>query len=147
MNYKEHLNKLRDLYIKATPRQRIRVAEDRIKYPSCGPNRLIQTVSAVEGLARTIAIYQRSKTKNDLKKEYKNLKLLGPVKLIEDHICPKIKKTPTTLLGKDTWDKFKYANKYRNLLIHECTFLRQDVSSKMIKVAENTFEKLRELVK
>lgn len=147
INYSDYLRKLREIYVNATPRQRISVAQDRIKYPACSPNQLVQIVAAAESLARTITIYQRAKTKKDLKKEYTKVKLIGPAKLIKDYICPKIGKTPTKLLGRSTWQKFKFAVKYRNLLIHECTFLDRRISTEMIKAAENTFEKLKTLVK
>ncbi len=41
-----HLKDLRTLYINATPRQRLRVAKDRLNHLSSGPNILIQVVSA-----------------------------------------------------------------------------------------------------
>jgi hypothetical protein len=48
--YDKHLEDLRALNVKATPQQRLKVAVDRMKFPECGPNKLIHVVSAVEGL-------------------------------------------------------------------------------------------------
>ena len=104
-------------------------------------------MAAVESLARTIAIYQRAETKTALKREYRKVRDTNPIELIEDYICPRIGKTPSKLLGRNNWIKLKFANKYRNFLIHECAFLRQGISKELIKVSKNTFKKLKKLIR
>ena len=53
---KARIKELRELYVKATPQQRYKVAIDRLQFQNSGPNLLIQYVSAVEGFARSVAL-------------------------------------------------------------------------------------------
>ena len=61
---------IRDNYITATPRQRLSIIRQRLQDHHFGPNRLVTAVSAVEALARTLAMNHRARSKADLKKIY-----------------------------------------------------------------------------
>jgi hypothetical protein len=144
-DFEKHLVELRSQYIRANPRQRILVALDRIKCPDSGPNRLIVTVSAVEGLARTIALHLRAGKGESIEAVYEELWRSVPTALIEKHVCPLLGKSPEELFTEAAWKLFKIAVGYRNLLIHECTFLRQDISAPLIDASMLVFNKLRNL--
>jgi hypothetical protein len=126
--------------LKATPSQRYRVALDRIDNPDCGPNKLIQLVSAVEGLARTIAINIMVSSGASIENAYKKLRFEKPEILISKYIAKSFGKKPEELIGDDDWELFGLAVEYRNLLIHECAFLGQDksipINSSLLKVVE-----------
>ena len=52
IDYVERLEKLRDSYVTAYPRQRLSVIRQRLEDHHFGPNRLVTSVSAVEAYAR-----------------------------------------------------------------------------------------------
>lgn len=157
-DYKSHLKDLRTQYINATYQQRISVAEDRINYPDCYPNQLITIVSATEALARAKCIevlqsqgktateaYEKTRiTKTDSNGTI-SVRCAGPILLIENLICPSVGKTSQELFGKDIWETFSYAIEYRNLLIHEGTFLRQDYAISLINSCHEVFNLLKKL--
>jgi hypothetical protein len=145
LDYRKHIDDLRALYVKATPSQRYRAACDRIEHPDCGPNKLIQLVSAVEGLARTIAINIAASSGEGIENAYKRLRFEKPEVLISEYIAKPLGKTPEDLIGKDNWELFGFAVEYRNLLIHECTFLGQDTSNPMIYSLSKIFETLKQI--
>jgi hypothetical protein len=142
-NSKAHLKRLRTLYYMATPRQRFGIAKQRLDNPDSAPNNLIQAVSATEGFARSWAIHILATfKKNKLKWAYDQLEKKGPEFLIENCICPYLKKSPEELFGKKDWDNFQLAIQYRNLLIHEATFLNLAIARPFIKSTETVFNKL-----
>ena len=147
MDYEKHLIELRVAYVKASPKMRLNVALERIENPTCGANQIIQIVSAVEGLARSLAVHLSNLiTGEEIDAAYKKLKLKGPKQIIE-YICEIEKLNRANLFPEEQWELFEYAIKYRNLLIHECTFLGQDKFPQLIDATLYIFEKLREIYK
>jgi hypothetical protein len=71
IDYVERLEKLRDSYVTAYPRQRLSVIRQRLEDHHFGPNRLVTSVSAVEAYARSLALRRGAKTRDDLRKNYK----------------------------------------------------------------------------
>src|SRR5437773_11040846 len=106
-------DELRAIYIKATPRQRYRVALDRIEYPGLGPSLLVNVVSALEGFARTVAIQVRLAKGESLDAAYADLRNVGPIQLIADHICPAFGTTPEGQFGDQAWASLPSAIKFR----------------------------------
>jgi hypothetical protein len=142
-NPKIHIKELRKQYYLATPKQRFNVAKKRLDNPDSAPNNLIQAVSATEGFARSGAIHILATfKKSKLKWAYDQLEKKGPEFLIENCICPYLGKTPQELFGKKHWDNFQLAIQYRNLLIHEATFLNLKIARPLIKSTETVFNKL-----
>lgn len=136
--FEEHLEELREAYVRATPRQRLRVALDRVKHPDCGPNRLIQIVSAVEGLARALLVNEAVSTGDSVSHAYDQVRSLNASDLVRRCLGP----DPASMFPGETWDTFVVAVKYRNLLIHECTFLGQGRTDKLIASSSEVFELL-----
>lgn len=141
-NYKQHYKKLRDSYINATKGQRRKVARDRMRYPGLQANILIAIVSAIEGFARAIVLKQQKVRGKSIKSTYRKIKNDGPTDLIERWIYPEINKKPEDVFSKECWQEFKWAVKYRNLLLHECTGLRQDYGRSLIKACRNIWKHL-----
>jgi hypothetical protein len=144
-DYAQHIKELREWYITASKEQRVGVARDRMEDPCCRPNILITSVSAIEGAARAIVLEQQSAKGKSVQSTYKKVKWEDPVALIEKWICQEIQKTPEELFSKDCWEEFKWAVEYRNLLIHECTFLSQSYSIPLIKACENVWNRLKNI--
>jgi hypothetical protein len=138
----KHIVDLRRDYVEAFPRQRLRVAKQRINNPHHDPNRLIAYVSAIEGFARSLCLHQRGRTKEELSALYPEYERRGPQALIGEYLTAKNLGAPRDHFGADTWKLFGYAVDYRNLLAHECTYLGQDRSPQLIEACRNVLQTL-----
>lgn len=136
--FAQHLEKLRETYARATPQQRLHVALDRVNHPDCGPNRLIQIVSAVEGLARALLVNEIASKGDSVLRAYDQVRRLNAAALVSRCLAP----DPASAIGHESWDTFLAAVEYRNLLIHECTFLGQGRTDKLIVSSSAVFSLL-----
>lgn len=144
IDYLAELDAMRDAYVRALPWQRLAVIRLRLKDHHFGPNRLVTSVSAVEGLARCLAIRSKGKTKEKIAQLYGQYRNRPPKGLIEEYLLSKGIKDSNAYFGEDTWKLFGYAVKYRNLLAHECTYLGLDKFPSLIEACEHILEKLVE---
>lgn len=147
--YEAHLAELRKLYVEATPRQRYGMGRNRIKNPEHGPNVLVACVSAVEGLARSLAMHQDAlsrvkapEVKAELAAIYPQYKRKGAEELIEQYLKGVGLPGPSQYFGEATWERLHYAIAYRNVLAHECTYLGQDRSPALIEACQEVLHKL-----
>lgn len=147
--YDAHLAELRRLYVESTPRQRYGMGRNRITNPEHGPNVLVACVSAVEGLARSLAMHQdalsrvsASDVKPELSAIYPQYKHKGTEELIEQYLKRAGLPSPPEYFGEDTWERLHYAVEYRNVLAHECTYLGQDRSPALIEACQQILDKL-----
>jgi len=145
MDYEAHLMTLRRSYIEATPRQRLNVALQRINNPGNGPNLLVAYVSAIEGFARSLAMHQEGRTKQEVSSLYPKFRNIGAKKLITQYLQKKINSDPENFFGKETWTKVGFAIDYRNLLAHECTYLGQDKYPDLLAACREVLKKLAEV--
>ncbi len=75
---------------------------------------------------------------------YKKVRNKTPVELIED-ICCTIGKEPEDIFSRDSWEEFEWAVKYRNLIVHECTSLRQGYCDSLISACEIIWGRLKRI--
>ena len=149
--YDAHLAELRRLYVEATPRQRYGMGRNLINNPKHGPNVLVACVSAVEGLARSLAMHQdalarvsAADVKSELSAIYPRYKHKGAEELIEQYLAIAGLPSPRQYFGEDTWEQLHYAVEYRNVLAHECTYLGQDRSPALIEACQRVLHRLAE---
>ena len=140
----QRLESLRKSYIRAYPKQRLHVAMQRIKNPDHDPNRLIAYVAAVEGLARSLCMYQHPKARTRVDELYPSYVRRGAETLVGEYLASKNLGKPRALFGDETWELFEYAVQYRNLLAHECTYLGGDLSPKLIEACRVVLRTLAE---
>lgn len=137
-----HLASLRRSYVEALPRQRLSVAKQRINNPEHDPNRLIAYVSAIEGFSRSLCMRQSASTKAELSALYPRYERRGAEALIGEYLTKKGLGTPSAFFGAESWQLFGYAVQYRNLLAHECTYLGQDRSPRLIDACRKVLQTL-----
>jgi hypothetical protein len=130
--YEENLERLRRLYVEATPRQRLHIAKQRIQNPDHGPNQLVTAVAAVEGFARSLTMHCHADSKAGLSEIYPKYRFKGPEDLIEEFLKASNRGTPSSLFATEDWRLFKFAVQYRNVLTHECTYLGQDTFPELL---------------
>lgn len=137
----KHEKQLRQDYVNASPAKRWNVIRQRLEFPACGPNLLVAHVAAVESLARSIALNPRAgiAVPTYEKLRQKNARdLLAMVARQRD-------KTPEELFTGSDWESMECAEIYRNLLVHEGTFLRQGITTELVGVCKRVIECLRKL--
>jgi hypothetical protein len=145
VDYEAELLSIRENYVCATPRQRLSVIRQRLEDHHFGPNRLVTAVSAVEALARALAMNHRCKSKTELNKLYPQYRNRPPKPLVKEYLLAKGIADPDTYFGEDTWRLFGYAIDYRNLLAHECTYLGLDKFPSLIDACNEILESLAKL--
>ena len=138
-------DELRELYVRATPRQRYRVALDRIENAALGPSLLVNVVSALEGFARTVAVHALVARGDSYETAYARLRNVGPVELIADHVCPEYRTTPEAKFGSNAWNRLPDAVRFRNLLVHEATSLHGGTCASLIDAARHVLDRLAEM--
>ena len=145
IDYEMELAVIRAAYVSATPRQRLAIVRQRLNDHHFGPNRLVTAVSAVEALARTLAMHAACSTKAELASNYAKYSHRKPEGLIREYLASKDVSDPTAFFAEDTWQLFGYAVKYRNLLAHECTYLGMDKFPLLIEACEEVLTALVKL--
>jgi len=143
-HFRTHVQRLRDTYVKATPGQRAHVARQRMQHQGATANVLISFVSATEGMARSVLLMLRTASDVDVGRCYSRIRGDGPEDLLKK-IAVAHGTTAPKLFGSEEWRLFGWAVKYRNLLIHEATFLNQVDGGWLVRAAEDIFLKLEEL--
>lgn len=145
IDYVAELLNIRDMYVSATPRQRLSIIRQRLEDHHFGPNRLVTSVSAVEAFARCLAMRRRATSKAELRKLYARYRGREAKSLVEEYLKTRGIDDPSDFLGEDNWTLFRYAVDYRNVLTHECTYLGLDKFPSLIQACEAVLEKLVEL--
>ena len=145
IDYEAELAAIRDAYVCATPRQRLHIIRQRLSDHHFGPNRLVTAVSAVEALARTLAMHASCATKVEMSANYSKYRNRKPEGLIRDYLETKGIADPKAFFAEDTWQLFGYAVQYRNLLAHECTYLGMDKFPSLIEACEEIVSALAKL--
>lgn len=116
------LTRLRESYVQATPRQRLGVIRQRMENPHANPNVLVATFSGAEAIARSLVMHAKASSKAELSGSYARFRDRPASSLIQEYLKSK-GTTPAELFGGEVWATFKLAESYRNLLVHECTFI------------------------
>lgn len=145
IDYVAQLLSIRENYVSATPRQRLSVIRQRLEDHHFGPNRLVTAVSAVEALARSLAMNHKAKSKQERKKLYSKYKDRSPKSLVAEYLTAHGIEDLHAFFGEDTWRLFGYAVDYRNLLAHECTYLGLDKFPSLIEACSDVLNSLAKL--
>jgi hypothetical protein len=145
IDYEADLATIRANYVSATPRQRLAVIRQRLQDHHFGPNRLVTAVSAVEALARSLAMHTEVRRKSELAAVYPRYSHRKPERLIREYLQSKGVPDPETFFAEDTWELFGYAVSYRNLLAHECTYLGLEKFPSLIAACEDILSALVKL--
>lgn len=137
---------LRALYIRANLRQRYRVAASRIANPEHGPNQVVSAVAALEGFSRAVAVKGAVLKGEALDDAYSRLKWTGPLELIQDYILPALGVAAEDAFDIDKWSLIPTAIEFRNLLVHEATYLHGGTCQHLVDAVVHVFERVGVLV-
>lgn len=143
----EELERLRESYVTATPRQRLSVVRQRLDNPRANPNVLVTHVAAVEALARSLVMNSYAKSKEELKSIYPKFRYRKAQTLVADYLELKGRSDPAAFFGEGTWANFKHAVNYRNLLVHESTYLANYKFDPLVIACEEVLKKMAKLAR
>jgi hypothetical protein len=146
-DYLAELESIRSAYISSMPKQRLNVISQRLQNPTHGPNLLVTHVSALEALARSLAMNAKASTKAKLVSIYPKYRDREAKSLVIEYLASQGHPKPSEFFGPDIWRKFGYAVSYRNMLVHECTYLGQDKYPYLIEACQVVQDKLCILAK
>lgn len=147
MDLDAELEKLRTTYVSSSIRQRVRIMDQRLNDPSALPNLLVTRVAAIEAFARTLLMHAFAQSKSDLPAAYEKYRYRKVHTMIKEYLELKQLGTPQNVFGDSAWATFKTAVKYRNLLVHECSFLGQVKYGFLEEACFDVYERLVQLSK
>jgi hypothetical protein len=145
-NLQQDLDRLRGDYVNATPKQRLKVIVDRLRDPNIGPNLVVTGVSAVEAFARCAVVERKVASGEGSKSEiYPRYRDARPEQLVGMYLQIISAGRPKDIFGDRAWDAFLQAVAYRDLLVHECTYLRMEKLHEINTAVSAVLERLVEL--
>jgi hypothetical protein len=147
IDYATELANLRKIYTEGAPQARLNTILKRLQdcERDSGAAFLATLVSAVEALARSLLVWAaKPTTVSEFLRAYEIHQRSPAVVLVEAVLRLHNIPDPSTHLPDDTWLLFKHSVDFRNVIVHECTYLGQDKYPSLI---EATREVLAELVK
>lgn len=142
LDYATELSDLRNRYVSVHPQSRLNVICKRLAQAEIGPTRLVTVVSAVEALARSLVIHTSSRTKAEIARVYESYRFEKPEMLVKEFLNWHGHLDPEIYFQEDTWSLFLSAVGFRNLIVHECTYLGQDKFPSLIQASEEVLSAL-----
>jgi len=136
---------LRQAYIGANLRQRYRVAMSRLENPEHGPNRVVTAVAALEGFARAVTVKGLVAEGASVDDAYARVRWTGPLELIADHVLPALGTTAEEAFNTSAWALIPEAIQFRNLLVHEATYLHGGTCEELIAAVTHVAERMAQL--
>jgi hypothetical protein len=132
-----HADELLRKYATATPAARLRAIRQRLASaePEMGSTRLVTIVSAVEALARSLIVHAAGRPASTAEMRHRQFRAAGPVELVEEVLRLRGVPAAPQQFGRDVWEMFEAATRYRDLIVHECTYVGQDRHPHLIAAA------------
>jgi hypothetical protein len=143
----EHPEELQRAYATATPAARLRVIKQRLAsaHGEMGSTRLVTVVSAVEALARSLVVHSAGRPPSTAEMRHRQFRQTGPIELVEEVLRLRGAGRPIPYFERDAWDLFEAATRYRDLIVHECSYVGQDRYPHLVAASETVLRGLIEL--
>ena len=143
----QHPDELQRAHATATPAARLRSIKQRLAgaHGEMGSTRLVTIVSGVEALARSLVVHAAGRPASTAEMRHKQFRQTGPVELVEEVLRLRGAHPPLQHFEPETWELFEVAARYRDLIVHECTYVGQDRHPYLIAAAEAELRGLIEL--
>jgi hypothetical protein len=145
--FHDHPDELQRAYAMATPAARFRVIKQRLAsvHGETGSTRLVTMVSAVEALARSLVVHSLGRPSHTAEMRHRQVRDTGPLELVEEVLRLRGAGGPAQHFESGAWELFVIAARYRDLIVHECTFVGQDRLGPLIAAADTILRGLVEL--
>ena len=142
-----HPEELQRLYAVATPAARLRAIKQRLAsaHGELGTTRLVTLVSAVEAMARSLVVHSAGRPTSTAEMRHRQYRATGPVELVEEVLRLRGAVRGVQHFDVEAWELFEVATRYRDLIVHECTYVGQDRHPHLIAATEAVLRGLIEL--
>jgi hypothetical protein len=110
-----------------------------------GSTRLVTLVSAVEALARSLVVHSAGRPASTAEMRHRQFSGTGPVELVQEVLRLRGAPDGPRKFGGEAWEGFEAAARYRDLIVHECTYVGQDLHPFLIASATAVLRGLIEL--
>lgn len=142
MSLEDELANLRSSYRRLQPGQRIRIARNRIREPLTGSAELVTCVSAIEGTLRSLVTWQEA---NEIPSEkvYEAYRRSKFSTLLETYLM-QTNAVLSDLTNDECHTRVSLAVCFRNLIVHECTYLGQDKYPSLIEACMTFMDSLEQ---
>lgn len=143
----DHPDELLRAYATATPAARLRVIKQRLAsaHGEMGSTRLVTMISAVEALARSLVVHAAGRPSSTAEMRHRQFRNAGAVELVEEVLRLRGARSGAQHFERDEWDLFETATRYRDLIVHECTYIGQDRYPYLVSASETVLQGLVEL--
>jgi hypothetical protein len=147
VQFQDPPDELRRAYAMATPAARFRVIKQRLAsvHGEMGATRLVTMVSAVEALARSLVVHSIGRPPHTAEMRHRQVRDTGPIELVEEVLRLRGAAGPVAHFEGGAWELFVVAARYRDLIVHECTFVDADRLGPLISAADAVLRGLVEL--
>ena len=147
VDYKSELASIRETYVLSTPQARLNVIKRRLNELEIGAVKLVTIVSGIEALVRSLIVHLKAQNKTEIQQAYEKHRNQKPELLVEEYLKHYGYNDCSSFYQDDTWILFQYAVNFRNLIVHECTYLGRDKYSSLISACEEVLDSLVKLGK
>lgn len=145
-DYKQELEQLRQANVAASPVVRLRAVKQRLgRAEDMGAMRLVAAMCAVEALGRSLVVHAAGRPLSTADMRYRQVQGTGPVELAEEVLRRCGAADGAAHFGAETWLLFELAHQYRDLAVHECTYLSTDKYAALVQAAERVLDGLVEI--
>lgn len=143
----DHPDELQRAYAVATPAARLRAIKQRLAsvHAEMASTRLVTMVAAVEALARSLVVHSFGRPSSTAEMRHRQFRESSPRALVEEVLRLRGAASPASHFEGDTWETFDNAVRYRDLIVHECTYVGQDRLDYLISAADEVLRGLIEL--
>ena len=143
----DHPDELQRAYAMATPAARLRAIRQRLAsaHAEMPSTRLVTVVGAVEALARSLVVHSFGRPPQTAEMRHRQFRDTSPLELVQEVLRLRGVGAATLHFADDAWHGFEAAVRYRDLIVHECTFVGQDRLGHLIEDADAVLRGLIEL--
>jgi hypothetical protein len=142
------VEELRRAYVLATPRQRLKKVRECLDDQALKPNDVVVSLAGVEAFARCLVLHQRAKrTARSVREIYPAIRDAGAPALVAEFFRCRANAEPEAAVGERAWALLQEAVEYRNLLIHECTWLNLPKAATLVWACRLVLYRMAEAVR
>ena len=142
-----HADEILRTYAIATPAARLRSIRQRLAsaHAEMGPTRLVTVVAAVEALCRSLIVHSAGRPPSTAEMRHRQFRDTGAVELVQEVLRLRAAPGVAELFGPQVWERFEVALRYRDLIVHECTYIGRDAHADLITAVTTVLRGVIEL--
>jgi hypothetical protein len=142
-----HADEILRTYAIATPAARLRAIRQRLAsaHAEMGPTRLVTVVAAVEALCRSLIVHSAGRPPSTAEMRHRQFRDTGAVELVQEVLRLRAAPGAAELFGPQVWERFEVALRYRDLIVHECTYIGRDAHADLITAVTTVLRGVIEL--